>query len=266
MSRRGTGFTLIELLVVIAIIAVLAAILFPVFSRVRESARKTNCLSHLNQLGVAMRAYSSDYGGYIVNWCVSHPAVAPTAGWPAPPGDAVKNDPDSAVVTWDLSIMRYLKNPEVLTCPSNKNPRQDVGRGARGYAMARYTQKVVTGGVWGASLGRLEGDIPKPTETVVLFEKGNNLPGSWGDACGENVFESHEGPLDVNFDMATVTNDTVQNSTGQGINIRRFHNEGKNMLFLDGHAKFFTVTTGPFAKAGSGGVKGLVWAAADLPQ
>ena len=57
--RRRQGFSLIEVLVVIAIISVLAAILFPVFSRVRENAAKTNCLSNLNQVGVAMRAYSS---------------------------------------------------------------------------------------------------------------------------------------------------------------------------------------------------------------
>ncbi|MFO8082009.1 MAG: prepilin-type N-terminal cleavage/methylation domain-containing protein, partial [Armatimonadota bacterium] len=59
MTRRG--FTLIELLVVIAIIAILAAILFPVFARAREKARQTSCLSNLKQVGLAAMMYAQDY-------------------------------------------------------------------------------------------------------------------------------------------------------------------------------------------------------------
>ncbi len=58
---RSKGFTLIELLVVIAIIAILAAILFPVFARAREKARQTSCLSNLKQIGTAMMMYVQDY-------------------------------------------------------------------------------------------------------------------------------------------------------------------------------------------------------------
>jgi prepilin-type N-terminal cleavage/methylation domain-containing protein len=61
---RRSGFTLIELLVVIAIIAILAAILFPVFARARESARKTQCLSNMKQLGNAIMMYTTDYDEY----------------------------------------------------------------------------------------------------------------------------------------------------------------------------------------------------------
>ena len=59
----ASGFTLIELLVVIAIIAILAAILFPVFAQAREKARQASCVSNLKQLGVAMRMYQDDYDG-----------------------------------------------------------------------------------------------------------------------------------------------------------------------------------------------------------
>ncbi|MDH7569634.1 MAG: prepilin-type N-terminal cleavage/methylation domain-containing protein, partial [Armatimonadota bacterium] len=72
IRRRERGFTLIELLVVIAIIAILAAILFPVFARARENARRSNCASNLKQIGMGIRQYSQDYderlprgGGYI---------------------------------------------------------------------------------------------------------------------------------------------------------------------------------------------------------
>ena len=61
MRRQKRGFTLIELLVVIAIIAILAAILFPVFSRARESARKTACLSNMKQIGTALMMYCQDW-------------------------------------------------------------------------------------------------------------------------------------------------------------------------------------------------------------
>src|SRR5215467_6546992 len=67
MAKRR-GFTLIELLVVIAIIAILAAILFPVFAQARESARKTTCLSNLKQLGIGMAMYASDNDDQAVPW------------------------------------------------------------------------------------------------------------------------------------------------------------------------------------------------------
>jgi prepilin-type N-terminal cleavage/methylation domain-containing protein/prepilin-type processing-associated H-X9-DG protein len=263
MLRQRAGFTLIELLVVIAIIAVLAGILFPVFSRARESARRAGCLSNMQQIATAMKAYTTDYGGYLVNWCVTHPAVVATAGWPAPPSTAEKNDPQSYVITWDTSIMRYLKSAEVLKCKSNRNPRADVGQNARAFSMARYTQKVITGDpAWGAALGRFEGDFQKPSETVLLFEKGNNLPGSWGDACGENVFESHNGPLVVPYDPAQ--EDIV--SGGETVNVRMFHFEGKNILYVDGHAKWCKATAGPFAQTGTSyAVPGMVFTEADLP-
>jgi len=100
MRRRG--FTLIELLVVIAIIAILAAILFPVFARARESARKTQCLSNMRQLGNAVTMYANDYDEIF-------PELASGGCWGRA---AIANS------LWSRQIYPYVKNKGVFNCPS----------------------------------------------------------------------------------------------------------------------------------------------------
>ena len=97
---RRNGFTLIELLVVIAIIAILAAILFPVFARARENARKTNCASNLKQLGLAEMQYNQDYD----EKTTPYGNQGCTRGLPC--------------VQWYTMLEPYLKNTGVLRCPS----------------------------------------------------------------------------------------------------------------------------------------------------
>src|SRR5689334_17602385 len=81
MHKRQDAFTLIELLVVIAIIAILAAILFPVFARAREAARKTSCLSNMRQLGTASKMYIQDYDECYPDSRVTWNNGAPGPGW-----------------------------------------------------------------------------------------------------------------------------------------------------------------------------------------
>src|SRR5205814_7641672 len=99
---RRTGFTLIELLVVIAIIAILAAILFPVFAQARDKARQTACLSNLKQLGLAQSMYSQDYDETLPR--------------------AILQLPDGSLFPWPLAVAPYTKNTAIFRCPSDRNP------------------------------------------------------------------------------------------------------------------------------------------------
>ena len=96
LRRKQSGFTLIELLVVIAIIAILAAILFPVFAQAREKARQIACLSNMRQIGTGMMMYTQDYDESIVP---SSNGTSVTASWPT-------------------MIYSYVKNAQVFVCPS----------------------------------------------------------------------------------------------------------------------------------------------------
>jgi prepilin-type N-terminal cleavage/methylation domain-containing protein/prepilin-type processing-associated H-X9-DG protein len=106
---KRAGFTLIELLVVIAIIAILAAILFPVFARAREKARQTSCLSNLKQMGLAWLQYAQDYDGVTVPV-----QTGPVTAYTLPDGDA-----SSGFIYWAALLYPYTRNVQVYNCPSN---------------------------------------------------------------------------------------------------------------------------------------------------
>jgi prepilin-type N-terminal cleavage/methylation domain-containing protein/prepilin-type processing-associated H-X9-DG protein len=114
--RKMTGFTLIELLVVIAIIAILAAILFPVFARARENARRASCQSNLKQIGLGVMQYTQDYDEKM-------PPTATSNTTPYPTNDAASN----GTWLWMHEIFPYVKSNQLFVCPSTTStfPRAD---------------------------------------------------------------------------------------------------------------------------------------------
>src|SRR6476646_9032401 len=99
-NRSKSAFTLIELLVVIAIIAILAAILFPVFGRARENARRSSCQSNLKQIGLGILQYAQDYDETMV----------PTQA---------SNGTNNGSAPWGSLVQPYVKSVQVFRCPSN---------------------------------------------------------------------------------------------------------------------------------------------------
>ena len=128
MSRRG--FTLIELLVVIAIIAILAAILFPVFARAREKARQTSCLSNLKQLGLGCLMYAQDYDDcFPINYYMT--------------AASNNNGVENGCMTVYGSIMPYVRNSQIFKCPSQSPHRSYTYSGggtvSTDYGLNMYT-------------------------------------------------------------------------------------------------------------------------------
>src|SRR5690242_4800310 len=131
MSRRCLGFTLIELLVVIAIIAILAAILFPVFAQARSKARQASCLSNMKQIGTGLMMYTQDYDEVL-------PGVDPSNGHAAGYDRNLGwNEPFTAGVpatyrNWARDVQPYIKNYGVYKCPET-TPRSSYSGGNAPY-------------------------------------------------------------------------------------------------------------------------------------
>jgi prepilin-type N-terminal cleavage/methylation domain-containing protein/prepilin-type processing-associated H-X9-DG protein len=219
MMRRG--FTLIELLVVIAIIAILAAILFPVFTRAREKARQSTCLSNMRQLGMAFAAYRPDFDGVnpglsegcrgFVTYGSDRPSwqrgITPYVdGHWIPNYPIIQNcgDPENSPVhpNWAATgvtrgaIYPYVKNPQVYTCPSHRRKEE---------LKISYSLNSVAGFM-------PESVVQRIAQFAILIDEQETLnDGHYRAFCGVYYCDC---PSFV-------------------------HNGGANYAFFDGHAKWF---------------------------
>jgi prepilin-type N-terminal cleavage/methylation domain-containing protein/prepilin-type processing-associated H-X9-DG protein len=204
---KRAGFTLIELLVVIAIIAILAAILFPVFAQARDKARGTTCLSNLKQLGLATIMYANDYeGAYPLAWYGDTPAFG-----------------------FDVVLMPYVKNLQVFDCPSNTT----TPRWWAGYKRVAnidppgipgdYTMNgdLTARTVGGQRAGLTESSVQRPADTILMSE-------IWDTLAAQKRGPEHE--------IFTATKSDVCQRIPFNI-----HQGGSNYNFVDGHAKFMRV-------------------------
>jgi len=156
-SRRG--FTLIELLVVIAIIAILAAILFPVFAQAREAARRSTCQSNLRQLGTATQMYVADHDGqYFQHWY-----MAPTYWF----GRLDSSTTPATVHRQEGLLYPYIKNFDIQKCPSF------TGQAAYGGATAGFGYNVSYLTTGFGQTGVSEAVIERPANCVVLADAAN---------------------------------------------------------------------------------------------
>jgi len=215
---KGKGFTLIELLVVIAIIAILAAILFPVFAQAREKARQTTCLSNSKQIGLAIMMYTDDYDESYPYGCI----VGPGWAWDQ---------------FWKWAINPYMKNAKMMKCPSVK--------ASLGYAdsnpLVRPGYSLVCNVI--PAYCYLGSNEPAPAtasmvdrvaDTYLMTEGGDHMmiaslvtnPVNWGYASlpGSAPLFGLTDPWTAGSDMSIDFNKTR-------------HMDKLNTVFFDGHAK-----------------------------
>jgi prepilin-type N-terminal cleavage/methylation domain-containing protein/prepilin-type processing-associated H-X9-DG protein len=263
-QRKNEGFTLIELLVVIAIIAILAAILFPVFAQAREQARKTSCLSNGKQWGTAMMMYVQDYDE----------TLAPCYNSSAP---LLRDDGSifRAVTPWPGLLQPYVKNINLCLCPDMKylSVAGNAANATKGIRQINYSGYGLNYGY----LAKFSGTDPKgqylwlaltlaginrPANTVMIVDSvGTNFADPNQATVYAPPYGSMVDPPDANlspsiffgcgwgnpvcdyttyYDFPGYGGVSFRHS-GSGYQANKMPDGGANTVFCDGHAKFYKV-------------------------
>jgi len=233
-NSRKHGFTLIELLVVIAIIAILAAILFPVFARARENARRSSCQSNLKQLGLANVQYVQDYDARYMPGCggvmqtpndstgaVHHSSFAGTGPW------------------WVDRIEPYTKSQQILVCPSaNKindwNTNIDAtGKTNKLWIGYGYNNEYIGGchQFTNTPIDQLatESLLGNPTRTILMLDSRGSNGGNYPSAQAYSLSSLYPAMLSQEAAGGRSNEDCISSNR---------HFDGINALYVDGHVKW----------------------------
>jgi prepilin-type processing-associated H-X9-DG protein len=245
---------LIELLVVIAIIAILAAILFPVFAQAREKARAATCISNLKQLGLGMVMYSQDYDETFPQWKWDQSYAS---------GTVSKNN---ATTVWWNAIYPYVKNVGVYACPSQTYNYGIVDDGHWGWFTKTAAQIIGLNPVfYTAKIGYGANEVitysyptvaslPKPADALLLADCATSLTGS---SFASNYDPNNPSNPANNYRLYRVAYcngyNTIPNFFAEGSapnivgpfnpawdSLAR-HSNGNNIAFADGHVKHLAV-------------------------
>ncbi len=217
MDRKRSGFTLIELLVVIAIIAILAAILFPVFAQAREKARAVTCLSNLRQLGIAFASYTQDFDE-------TTPMVSK---------QKILINGVTVAQNWYVTFYAYYKDTSLLLCPDRTQTNSQWGCGdaflpgnaCYGYGLNDGLVSDTGFGWLGQETKDQNGKTLRPGRNISEFDSPAQLV-AFGD--------SYDNPgMSVAMDNIL---STPPFATGQIGSSELRHNQNFNYAFVDGHA------------------------------
>ncbi len=240
-QRERSGFTLIELLVVIAIIAILAAILFPVFARARENARRSSCQSNLKQVGLGILQYTQDYDE-------KYPyGIQNSSGWKG--------------LGWAGTIYPYTKSAQVLVCPSDTAQPASATVTPVSYAFsaniasqslavlnapAKTVIFVEVGGAMANATVAGEGGLSSTYASPATF--GDNLVAIQSDGQNPRVADSTVYRYMTGYKMAHSADANYTNGSAR-------HFDGSNFAFADGHVKFLKPTSVEADNTGAAGTK-----------